>query len=406
MLQLFLMQGQSMRLHRVCDANYLLGSGTKWDVLASEVDPEKRKNLSRALRHYALVHGAHLEKASMNAMRSVLRQLLFGVAPKGGLPEQLDHSKPDSVQSIGLPSGGQASERAWREFMQHLFPDPSPSSKGKKNDTEQAPGGLGKGRQHKCWGTEGDPQPFPMGGLQDHDDLRISVRSLAGNTLCCLAANRQEPVEALKALVAAKCGISVLEQRLVIDGRELQSLKDLSPDVEVDITLLRRPAEQVEWLEKIAQKADLSEAPDLIRDDREVLMTAVRADDDALQWASPDLRGDRGLVLEAVQRCGFALACADRPLQADREVVLAAVARHGLALEFAVPELRGDAEVVLKAIGQDGNAFQFASMELRCNRDFVFMMLMLVRRQGNGDEVSAPEWICADLRQSGAAWRS
>ena len=38
-----------MRLHRVCDANYLLGSGTKWDVLASEVDPEKRKNLSRAL---------------------------------------------------------------------------------------------------------------------------------------------------------------------------------------------------------------------------------------------------------------------------------------------------------------------------------------------------------------------
>eukprot|EP00439_Symbiodinium_sp_Y106_P062871 s2759_g9.t1 len=393
MLQLFLMQGQSMRLHRVCDANYLLGSGTKWDVLASEVDPEKRKNLSRALRHYALVHGAHLEKASMNAMRSVLRQLLFGVAPKGGLPEQLDHSKPDSVQSIGLPSGGQASERAWREFMQHLFPDPSPSSKGKKNDTEQAPGGLGtkdtsQKRQPQVEGPEyvlnkyeqgkepievssSDPQPFPMGGLQDHDDLRISVRSLAGNTLCCLAANRQEPVEALKALVAAKCGISVLEQRLVIDGRELQSLKDLSPDVEVDITLLRRPAEQVEWLEKIAQKADLSEAPDLIRDDREVLMTAVRADDDALQWASPDLRGDRGLVLEAVQRCGFALACADRPLQADREVVLAAVARHGLALEFAVPELRGDAEVVLKAIGQDGNAFQFASMELRCNRDFV-----------------------------------
>ena len=60
------------------------------------------------------------------------------------------------------------------------------------------------------------------------------------------------------------------------------NFEDLSPDVEVDITLLRRPAEQVEWLEKIAQKAssftecgtvlaagpsqaDLSEAPDLIR---------------------------------------------------------------------------------------------------------------------------------------------
>ncbi|CAE7303285.1 Cytoplasmic dynein 2 light intermediate chain 1 [Symbiodinium microadriaticum] len=355
---------------------------TKWDVLASEVDPEKRKNLSRALRHYALVHGAHLvlcslkEKASLNAMRSVLRQLLFGVAPKGGLPEQLDHSKPvcvaagkDSVQSIGLPSGGQASERAWREFMQHLFPDPSPSSKGKKNDTEQ-------------------PITSAAASQYNHGDLRISVRSLAGDMLCCLAANRQEPIEALKALVAAKCGISVFEQRLVVDGRELQSLKDLSPDIELDITLLRRPAAQVEWLEKIAQKADLSKAPDLIRNDREVLMTAVRLDDDALQWASPDLLGDRGLVLEAVQRCGFALACADRPLQADREVVLAAVARHGLSLEFAVPELRGDAEVVLTAIGQDGNAFQFASTDLRCNRDFV---LKSVRRNGYALTYASPE---------------
>ena len=36
-----------------------------------------------------------------------------------------------------------------------------------------------------------------MGGLPDHGDLRISVRSLAGDMLCCLAANRQEPIEAL-----------------------------------------------------------------------------------------------------------------------------------------------------------------------------------------------------------------
>ena len=33
------------------------------------------------------------------------------------------------------------------------------------------------------------------------------------------------------------------------------NLEDLSPDIELDITLLRRPAAQVEWLEKIAQKA-------------------------------------------------------------------------------------------------------------------------------------------------------
>ena len=69
----------------------------------------------------------------MNAMRGILRQLLFAVAPKGlwgpalgcvwvaegrwksGSLEQLDHSKPicvpagkDSITAIGLPASGQA----------------------------------------------------------------------------------------------------------------------------------------------------------------------------------------------------------------------------------------------------------------------------------------------------------
>ena len=37
-----------MWLKMASTTDNLLGSGTKWDVLASEVDPEKRKNLSRA----------------------------------------------------------------------------------------------------------------------------------------------------------------------------------------------------------------------------------------------------------------------------------------------------------------------------------------------------------------------
>lgn len=124
--------------------------GAKWDVLATDADPEKRKTLCRALRHFALANGAHLvltslkDKTSMNAMRSILRQLLFAVPPKGSL-EQLDHSKPicvpagkDSVSAIGLPASGQANERAWKEYVQHLFPDPSPSSKGgKKSEADQ-----------------------------------------------------------------------------------------------------------------------------------------------------------------------------------------------------------------------------------------------------------------------------
>lgn len=116
----------------------------KWDALGGDVDPEKRKNLARALRYYAHMNGASLvccslrEKASMNAMRTVLRQLLFGVAPKAS-PEQLDPAKPvcvtagkDNFQSIGNPPGS-----GWANAIVRDFPDPNPSQKGaKKSESE------------------------------------------------------------------------------------------------------------------------------------------------------------------------------------------------------------------------------------------------------------------------------
>eukprot|EP00930_Biecheleria_cincta_P042323 TRINITY_DN29119_c0_g1_i1.p1 TRINITY_DN29119_c0_g1~~TRINITY_DN29119_c0_g1_i1.p1 ORF type:complete len:373 (-),score=78.87 TRINITY_DN29119_c0_g1_i1:316-1434(-) len=125
--------------------------GTKLDVLNADVDPDKRKNLLRAIRHFALANGAFLltcslkEKTSLNNMRAVLRQLLFQVAPKGGFPENVDPSKPlaieegkDSVASIGMPPGGQASDRAWKDLIENMFPDSAPMMKGgKKSESDQ-----------------------------------------------------------------------------------------------------------------------------------------------------------------------------------------------------------------------------------------------------------------------------
>lgn len=120
--------------------------GTKWDCL-NDTDPEKRKGLCRALRHFAHTNGASLvftslkEKSSMNNARGVLRQLLFGVAAKGGLAEQLDSAKPicvaagkDSFQGIGASQ----TDHAWREKVESLFPDPTPAMKGpKKSEADQ-----------------------------------------------------------------------------------------------------------------------------------------------------------------------------------------------------------------------------------------------------------------------------
>merc|ERR1712216_776032 len=76
----------------------------------------------------------------MNNARSVLRQLLFGVAAKGGLAEQVEPAKPicitagrDAFQSIGS-----STDQAWRELVVNLFPDPTPAVKGgKKSEADQ-----------------------------------------------------------------------------------------------------------------------------------------------------------------------------------------------------------------------------------------------------------------------------
>jgi len=119
--------------------------GAKCEVMNTDMDPEKKKGLCRALRHYSHVNGGHLvfsstkDKAAMNNVRGVLRQLLFGAATKGAGNEQLDPAKPlyvapgkDSLQQIGAPMGP-----GWGAMIAEFFPDPQPTPKGvKKTESE------------------------------------------------------------------------------------------------------------------------------------------------------------------------------------------------------------------------------------------------------------------------------
>src|SRR5277367_2273834 len=67
---------------------------------------------------------------------------------------------------------------------------------------------------------------------------------------------------------------------------------------------------------------------------------------------SEGFRDDRDVVLAAVRRNGWALAIASENLRADREVVLAAVRQNGWILDRASEDLRADREVVITAVKQ------------------------------------------------------
>jgi hypothetical protein len=63
----------------------------------------------------------------------------------------------------------------------------------------------------------------------------------------------------------------------------------------------------------------------------------------------PELKDDKGIVLEAVKQTGDVLFHASDRLKDDPEIVLAAVKQDGDSLYFASDRLKDDKEVVLAA---------------------------------------------------------
>ena len=82
------------------------------------------------------------------------------------------------------------------------------------------------------------------------------------------------------------------------------------------------------------------------------------------------MRDDKPLVLKAVKQHAGALEFASERLKDDRDVGLAAVRNDGMSLQHSSPTLRSDPKVVLEAVEQSGGgALRFASErvnEARC----------------------------------------
>jgi hypothetical protein len=72
-------------------------------------------------------------------------------------------------------------------------------------------------------------------------------------------------------------------------------------------------------------------------------------------------------------------------LKGDKDCVLTAVKQNGTALEYASDTLKGDKDIVSSAVKEDGNALQYASDTLKKDKDFV---LTAVKQRGNALESS------------------
>ena len=121
----------------------------------------------------------------------------------------------------------------------------------------------------------------------------------------------------------------------------------------------------------------LEAAPDKFRDDKDVVLAAVSADnDECLKYASDRLKKDKEVVLAAVKRLPTSLRHADNKLKQDRDIVIATVKNYGWMLRELPKKLQNDKDIVLAAIEKDGMALEYASDKLKGDKDVVLKAVL------------------------------
>ncbi len=139
------------------------------------------------------------------------------------------------------------------------------------------------------------------------------------------------------------------------------------------ITSNEWPFKEITTADKVELKDDKQFILDeeRIKNDKEVVLAAVKSDAGLLKYASDQLKNDKEIVLVAVKSHAWSLEYASKQLKNDKEVVLAALKTNGNALEYASDQLKNDKEVVLTAVNTSGNSFAYASEQIKTDREFV-----------------------------------
>lgn len=133
-----------------------------------------------------------------------------------------------------------------------------------------------------------------------------------------------------------------------------------------------------EMLQAVAENGlALEHASPRLRNDRDVVRTAIRSWAPALQFASAQLRNDMSVVLIAIQayyfqhQNGNPFEYASEELQNNKEFIRSAVMLNGSAFQYVKPKFKSDREIVLAAVGRDARMLHFAPQQLQDDREFI-----------------------------------
>lgn len=122
------------------------------------------------------------------------------------------------------------------------------------------------------------------------------------------------------------------------------------------------------FVEAYKHHSPMEYASEQLKQDKAFILQALErteGEETILTFADPKIKDDKDVLLSAVARQGLLLQSASDRLKQDPEIVLKAVENNGQALGYAAAFLKDNEQIVQEAVLNDGMALQFASSRLR-----------------------------------------
>lgn len=216
--------------------------------------------------------------------------------------------------------------------------------------------------------------------MNDYDIVKAAV-TLDGNLLklSCMELRNNREIVSLAATENGDAFCNYASNELRQD-RQLCLIAARTSNKVVSKTCQQFSGDREIVLEAVRFEGTLEVVSDELKNDREVILTAISSHGRDIQYAPQHFKNDREIVLKAVNQSWKAIEFVHDLFGNDREIVLCAVKQHYNALEYASDEFKNDIEIVNKALrGEDGylrcrecyNFMPLVGQELRCNHDFM-----------------------------------
>lgn len=204
--------------------------------------------------------------------------------------------------------------------------------------------------------------PFREVVLMDDENYKYKDFDMVGIELFKRALEPPEspPVLLYHRLTAEEADVEEVRHKAIEEikhGKHMQHVEDASKaDPEVCLFAVEH-----------TNPSELQYASDSVKEDRHVMIQALRLSSTCMYYVSEKLWDDREFMKGAMAVDGLLIGASMVPQKwrADVEIVMYACESHGYALKHASKEIKNNRSVVLAAVNQRGTALMYASKELR-----------------------------------------